>query len=200
MDSNNEAKPKRKRIPHEKLVKLQQLFETTDTPSYEVREQLAVKLDMTNREVQVWFQNRRAKLNRMRNESFMFNPSEGYSRLRRAAPAPIRVPTGHIQCGPYTAPSKYVISPATPNLSSLLNHNLNFRTPGLPPPNLESRRPSLPRQPLPSIRALGLDAHLPRSKPLSSPAYPLPPISYLPSPQYDHPRRRSSPDIFFRRG
>lgn len=55
-----------------------EIFEQTDTPSSDVRENLANELDMTKREVQVrkmgiwswtnpyqvWFQNRRAKLNR----------------------------------------------------------------------------------------------------------------------------------------
>lgn len=202
MDSSTDAKPKRKRIPHEKLVKLQELFESTDTPSYEVREKLALQLDMTNREVQVWFQNRRAKLNRMRNEAFMYNPPDSYSRLRRAAPAPIRVPMGHVLCGPYTAPTRYAFSPATPDtskISALINHNLNFRTPGPPPPTLEIRRPSLPKATLPSLKELGLDAHLPRSNSNSSPSCPLPPFPYLPTPRFDQSRRRSSPDIFFRR-
>ncbi|KXN70628.1 hypothetical protein CONCODRAFT_78748 [Conidiobolus coronatus NRRL 28638] len=57
-------RPKRKRITQEQLVDLLAMFEQTNTPSFEVREQLANKLNMTNREVQVWFQNRRAKVNR----------------------------------------------------------------------------------------------------------------------------------------
>ncbi|TPX65052.1 hypothetical protein SpCBS45565_g05462 [Spizellomyces sp. 'palustris'] len=57
-------KPKRKRTSPEQLSDLLSVFDKTDTPSYEIREQLAKKLRMTNREVQVWFQNRRAKMNR----------------------------------------------------------------------------------------------------------------------------------------
>ncbi|CAJ0840500.1 21128_t:CDS:2 [Entrophospora sp. SA101] len=55
---------KRKRITQDQLIDLMSVFEKTDTPSYDVREKLAKKLKMTNREVQVWFQNRRAKANR----------------------------------------------------------------------------------------------------------------------------------------
>ncbi|KAI8384916.1 homeobox domain-containing protein [Radiomyces spectabilis] len=59
-------KPKRKRITPEQFRVLSDLFEKTDTPNYELRETTAKQLDMTNREVQVWFQNRRAKANKLR--------------------------------------------------------------------------------------------------------------------------------------
>lgn len=47
------TKPKRKRISQEQFQALSELFEQTDTPNYELREKLAHKLNMTNREVQV---------------------------------------------------------------------------------------------------------------------------------------------------
>ncbi|RUS17513.1 hypothetical protein BC938DRAFT_476227 [Jimgerdemannia flammicorona] len=46
-------KAKRKRITPEQLADLVALFEQTDTPSFEVREKLAKKLGMTNREIQM---------------------------------------------------------------------------------------------------------------------------------------------------
>lgn len=46
-------KPKRKRITPEQLECLTSLFEQTDTPSFEIREKLSAKLNMTNREIQV---------------------------------------------------------------------------------------------------------------------------------------------------
>ncbi|KAI8071023.1 homeobox domain-containing protein [Gongronella butleri] len=60
------TKAKRKRISSQQLSRLMTIFQQTDTPSSEVREQLANELDMTKREVQVWFQNRRAKASRAR--------------------------------------------------------------------------------------------------------------------------------------
>ncbi|KAF8949837.1 Mix paired-like homeobox, partial [Entomortierella lignicola] len=45
-------KAKRKRITPEQLEDLVGLFEKTDTPSFEIRESLAKKLGMTNREIQ----------------------------------------------------------------------------------------------------------------------------------------------------
>ncbi|KAJ2382887.1 hypothetical protein GGI05_005507, partial [Coemansia sp. RSA 2603] len=61
-------KAKRKRISPEQLKELTAVFDKTDTPTHDIREELSKKLSMTNREVQVWFQNRRAKYNRMRIE------------------------------------------------------------------------------------------------------------------------------------
>lgn len=46
-------KAKRKRITTEQLEHLVGLFEKTDTPSFEIRESLAKKLGMSNREIQV---------------------------------------------------------------------------------------------------------------------------------------------------
>ncbi|KAI8093653.1 uncharacterized protein BX664DRAFT_385051 [Halteromyces radiatus] len=59
-------KAKRKRISTQQFNRLMAIFQQTDTPSSEVREHLAEELDMTKREVQVWFQNRRAKASRAR--------------------------------------------------------------------------------------------------------------------------------------
>ncbi|KAI8968357.1 homeobox domain-containing protein, partial [Mycotypha africana] len=59
-------RPKRKRITPDQLHILTELFQQTDTPNHDLREKIAKKLNMTNREVQVWFQNRRAKVNRLR--------------------------------------------------------------------------------------------------------------------------------------
>ncbi|GJN91698.1 hypothetical protein Rhopal_004721-T1 [Rhodotorula paludigena] len=61
IDPLQQCRPKRKRITPEQLVKLVAIFDTTDSPSYEIRETLSTECGMTNREVQVWFQNRRAK-------------------------------------------------------------------------------------------------------------------------------------------
>jgi hypothetical protein len=47
------AKAKRKRILPHQYKRLMTIFENTDTPSSEIRSQLAQELDMTKREVQV---------------------------------------------------------------------------------------------------------------------------------------------------
>ncbi|CAO3671632.1 unnamed protein product [Rhizopus stolonifer] len=58
------GRPKRKRISSHQLEVLTNIFEQIKTPNHQLREHTAKELNMTNREVQVWFQNRRAKLNR----------------------------------------------------------------------------------------------------------------------------------------
>ncbi|GAA6058726.1 hypothetical protein JCM10212_003414 [Sporobolomyces blumeae] len=60
------CRPKRKRITPEQLTKLVEVFETTDNPCFDVRESVGEEIGMSNREVQVWFQNRRAKVARER--------------------------------------------------------------------------------------------------------------------------------------
>lgn len=90
-----ELKPtvsKRKRFHPNQLSHLISIFETTTTPSFDVREDLAKKLGMTNREVQVWFQNRRAKINRQKSNPmprFMHHPSMNVdSTPKESAPNP----------------------------------------------------------------------------------------------------------------
>ncbi|KAI8097169.1 uncharacterized protein BX664DRAFT_356431 [Halteromyces radiatus] len=64
--SNNITKPKRKRITPDQFRTLSNFFLQTDTPNHELRDKISKLLNMTNREVQVWFQNRRAKVNRIK--------------------------------------------------------------------------------------------------------------------------------------
>lgn len=64
---SSSSKVKRKRISPVQYNRLMEIFDQTDTPSSEIRENLADELKMTKREVQVWFQNRRAKVNRTKN-------------------------------------------------------------------------------------------------------------------------------------
>lgn len=56
----NEVKH-RKRTTRQQLKVLEETFKTTQKPDANVRKALAAQLDMTPRNVQVWFQNRRAK-------------------------------------------------------------------------------------------------------------------------------------------
>ncbi|KAI3631478.1 hypothetical protein MIR68_010361 [Amoeboaphelidium protococcarum] len=61
---------RRRRTTEYQLKRLLEIFETiTDTPSFGQRDGIAQELGMTNREVQVWFQNRRAKMAKLRAEA-----------------------------------------------------------------------------------------------------------------------------------
>jgi hypothetical protein len=53
------TKKKRKRTTSEQLIKLQQLYDISPLPSSRERIHLGQQIDMSAREVQVWFQNRR---------------------------------------------------------------------------------------------------------------------------------------------
>ncbi|RKP39676.1 homeobox domain-containing protein, partial [Dimargaris cristalligena] len=55
---------KRKRLTPEKLTLLCSVFAHEQKPNAEKRKQLSDQTGMTPREVQVWFQNRRAKYKR----------------------------------------------------------------------------------------------------------------------------------------
>ncbi|SAM09211.1 hypothetical protein [Absidia glauca] len=64
--NNGNGRPKRKRITPEQFRTLSDYFNRTDTPNHDLRDKISKSLNMTNREVQVWFQNRRAKANRIK--------------------------------------------------------------------------------------------------------------------------------------
>ncbi|KAJ1961263.1 hypothetical protein IWQ62_003927, partial [Dispira parvispora] len=80
------AKPKRRRITEEQFDILISVFRETDTPPYEVREELSKKLNMSTRDVQVWFQNRRAKVNREKQnaQNVVRHPNDAHFRGTRS--------------------------------------------------------------------------------------------------------------------
>eukprot|EP01133_Synstelium_polycarpum_P010261 gene10261-11966_t len=57
-------KKKRQRTSPEQLAILEQIFETDKMPSQQIRIRLANQLGMSSRRVQIWFQNKRAKVKR----------------------------------------------------------------------------------------------------------------------------------------
>ncbi|KAK9762741.1 hypothetical protein K7432_011234 [Basidiobolus ranarum] len=84
-----QSQAKRKKITPEQLEDLLAMFEKTDSPSFDIREKLAKKLNMTNREIQVWFQNRRAKVNRERLEAA--NRQSNQKQGKKSSPANQRI-------------------------------------------------------------------------------------------------------------
>lgn len=60
--SSSAARSKRKRKTPEQLALLEKEFETNPMPNKDVREHLSQNLGLTSRQVQIWFQNKRAKV------------------------------------------------------------------------------------------------------------------------------------------
>lgn len=58
------SKKKRQRTSPEQLAILEQIFQTDKMPNQQTRVQLADQLGMSSRRVQIWFQNKRAKVKR----------------------------------------------------------------------------------------------------------------------------------------
>ena len=69
MDTLN-SKKRRHRTSTEQRLQLEKIFTITTTPSLTLREQLASQLGMSPRRIQVWFQNKRAKLKRSQNSAY----------------------------------------------------------------------------------------------------------------------------------
>ncbi|KAI8335743.1 homeobox domain-containing protein [Chlamydoabsidia padenii] len=66
-NNNNREEPvrKRTRATAEQLAVLEDMFAVNVSPNSKVRKQLADQLKMTDRSIQIWFQNRRAKVKHM---------------------------------------------------------------------------------------------------------------------------------------
>jgi len=74
-DHNN--KKKRQRTSPDQLAILEQIFQTDKMPSQQTRVQLADQLGMSSRRVQIWFQNKRAKVKRGHGGKDGFQESPG---------------------------------------------------------------------------------------------------------------------------
>jgi len=59
-------RPKRQRTSPEQLDMLEQMFQTNSMPNQQTRAHLAAELGMSSRRIQIWFQNKRAKVRRAR--------------------------------------------------------------------------------------------------------------------------------------
>lgn len=72
IDSNN-APRKRTRATPEQLAVLEKTFNVNPSPNNRVREQLSRELGMSERSIQIWFQNRRAKVKNVAKKSSMLH-------------------------------------------------------------------------------------------------------------------------------
>jgi hypothetical protein len=67
--SFEERKKKRNRATPEQVAVLESFFYATPCPNSKQREELAAQINMPERSVQIWFQNRRAKMRNMQKQS-----------------------------------------------------------------------------------------------------------------------------------
>lgn len=74
LDQDNNNKKKRQRTSPDQLAILEQIFQTDKMPSQQTRVQLADQLGMSSRRVQIWFQNKRAKVKRGVSKSEVYSP------------------------------------------------------------------------------------------------------------------------------
>jgi len=80
LDHHN--KKKRQRTSPDQLAILEQIFQTDKMPSQQTRVQLADQLGMSSRRVQIWFQNKRAKVKRGISKSGEIGPMGSLSPLQ----------------------------------------------------------------------------------------------------------------------
>lgn len=148
---DNANKKKRQRTSPDQLAILEQIFQTDKMPSQQTRVQLADQLGMSSRRVQIWFQNKRAKVKRgLGKSSDSFQPPSSPSLdidsedVPSASSSPslsssscLSEPSSPV---PDSSPSSSP-SPSPPTLS-LLSH-----TPPSPSSAVVPSSPSLPNTP-----------------------------------------------------
>lgn len=78
-DPVEQERKKRKRVTEEQLTVLETIFATDKMPDQKLRLQLAQRLGMSSRRVQIWFQNKRAKLKKANANSPNSSPTMGHS-------------------------------------------------------------------------------------------------------------------------
>ncbi|CAG8699003.1 22392_t:CDS:2 [Gigaspora margarita] len=114
----------RTRATPEQLAILEDTFKTNTSPNSKVREALAEKVNMSERSIQIWFQNRRAKMKAMQKRAhLMINQDSLGHHFMPCIPGyghglyPFRMPIHHAQR--IALPRSYSTSDLTPTINNL---------------------------------------------------------------------------------
>jgi len=135
-DDDNHNKKKRQRTSPDQLAILEQIFQTDKMPSQQTRVQLADQLGMSSRRVQIWFQNKRAKVKRGQTKtpegyqgpSSPLNDSrDGFASLSSSSglsepPSPIVPDTPAHSLRSPSSPNSPAIVPSSPSLPYTSKH------------------------------------------------------------------------------
>jgi hypothetical protein len=132
-------KKKRQRTSPDQLAILEQIFQTDKMPSQQTRVQLADQLGMSSRRVQIWFQNKRAKVKR------------GLAKSNEVGPQPLSPQLADLRDGCVLSSSSGISEPSSPVPdSSFHSPPLHSLLPPSPPnsPAVVPSSPSLPHTPM----------------------------------------------------
>jgi hypothetical protein len=116
-ESGTNSKKKRQRTSPEQLAILEQIFQTDKMPNQQTRVQLADQLGMSSRRVQIWFQNKRAKVKRsqMKEGSADGSPSSSQNGLRDSTSSSPSSPSSPVPedetLSPISSPNPMVLVP-----------------------------------------------------------------------------------------
>jgi hypothetical protein len=119
---------KRTRVTPSQLAILEETFNVSATPDSKMRKQLAQKLEMPERSIQIWFQNRRAKVKMLQRRALLRQEQEA-ARARLCAEAT----TQRSNYGYWYVPAKLPIHRAW---SSDMIHSPAIPPPPPPPPTI----------------------------------------------------------------
>lgn len=110
---------RRSRASPDQLLILEKTFVYNKSPNAKIREELSKKLGMTERSIQIWFQNKRAKVKLRQRNSItedLLTPSEYLKATTPLSSIPTNNETGNSDVDPLAFPS---LPPTSSSLSSL---------------------------------------------------------------------------------
>ncbi|KAI8141351.1 homeobox domain-containing protein [Fennellomyces sp. T-0311] len=164
-NSSSSQPKKRTRVTPSQLTILEETFAISATPDSKMRKQLAQKLQMPERSIQIWFQNRRAKVKMLQKRALMREEQEAAkARLYAEAAAYVH------QQQPYWYPrrsqapkvpiqrawsSDVVSAPPPPPPPPTFPPAFAAAPPPPPPPPFTATTPSLPLYIMPTESGLG---------------------------------------------